>query len=196
MTRLKYDILRGDAVDAALDALAALRIEVFREWPYLYYGDLDYERRYMASYRDSRDAILVAALDGDRIVGAATGTPIEDHAEEFGAAIRDAGLRAEDIFYCAESVLLPDHRGQGAGHAFFDAREDHARALGRKMSLFCAVVRPEAHPLRNPAYRPLDAFWRRRGYDRIEGLTAEYSWRDIGTGEETMKPMQFWGKEL
>lgn len=196
MTRLKYDILRGDAVDAALDALAALRIEVFREWPYLYDGDLDYERRYMASYRDSRDAILVAALDGDRIVGAATGTPIEDHAEEFGAAIRDAGLRAEDIFYCAESVLLPDHRGQGAGHAFFDAREDHARALGRKMSLFCAVVRPEAHPLRNPAYRPLDAFWRRRGYDRIEGLTAEYSWRDIGTGEETMKPMQFWGKEL
>lgn len=196
MTRLKYDILRGDAVDAALDALAALRIEVFREWPYLYDGDLDYERRYMASYRDSRDAILVAALDGDRIVGAATGTPIEDHAEEFGAAIRDAGLRAEDIFYCAESVLLPDYRGQGAGHAFFDAREDHARALGRKMSLFCAVVRPEAHPLRNPAYRPLDAFWRRRGYDRIEGLTAEYSWRDIGTGEETMKPMQFWGKEL
>jgi len=196
MTGLRYDILRGDAVDAALDALAALRIAVFREWPYLYEGDLDYERRYMVSYRDSRDAILVAARHGGRIVGAATGTPMEDHAGEFGVAIRDAGLSIEDIFYCAESVLLPEYRGQGAGLAFFDAREDHARALGRGLCLFCAVVRPGDHPARDPAHRPLDGFWRGRGYRPIEGLMAEYSWRDQGEARETRKPMQFWGKEL
>lgn len=196
MTALRYQVLRGDSVDAALDALAALRIEVFREWPYLYDGDPDYERRYMASYRDSRDAILVAALDGGRIVGAATGTPMEDHADEFGAAIRAHGMEIGDIFYCAESVLLPQYRGQGAGHAFFGAREEHARALGRKTSLFCAVVRPQAHPARDPAYRPLDTFWRKRGYRPVEGLMAEYSWRDLGEIEETSKPMQFWGKSL
>jgi GNAT superfamily N-acetyltransferase len=196
MNGLRYEILRGAAVDGALEALAALRIAVFREWPYLYDGDPDYERRYMASYRDSRDAILVAARDGDRIVGAATGTPMEDHADEFGAAITARGLALEDIFYCAESVLLPEYRGQGAGHAFFGAREEHARALGRRLSLFCAVVRPETHPLRDPAYRPLEPFWRKRGYEPIEGLMAEYSWRDIGEVEETGKPMQFWGREL
>lgn len=193
---LRYEVLRGAAVDRALDALADLRIAVFRDWPYLYEGDHDYERRYMASYRDSADAVLVAALDGARIVGAATGTPMEDHAEEFGAAIRDHGLAMGDIFYCAESVLLPDYRGQGAGHAFFDAREDHARRLGRTVSLFCAVIRPEDHPSRAPGYRPLDGFWRKRGYRPVPGLEAEYAWRDIGDEAETRKPMQFWGKEL
>ena len=196
MSALRFEILRGDAVDGALDALAELRIAVFREWPYLYDGDPGYERRYMASYRDSRDAILVAARDGDRIVGAATGTPMEDHADEFGAAITARGMTLGDIFYCAESVLLPEYRGQGAGHAFFGAREEHARALGRRMSLFCAVVRPEAHPLRDPDYRTLEPFWRKRGYQPIEGLTTEYSWRDIGETEETGKPMQFWRKDL
>ena len=193
---LSYEILRGDAIDGALDALAHLRIEVFRAWPYLYDGDLDYERRYMASYRDGRDAILVVARAGDRIVGAATGTPMEEHADEFGAAIRAGGLDPAEIFYCAESVLLAEYRGQGAGHAFFDAREAHARALGRRTSMFCSVVRPADHPMRDPDYRPLDGFWARRGYAPVEGMTASFSWRDIGDRSETAKTMQFWAKRL
>ena len=37
-------ILTGDAVAGALDDLARLRIAVFRDWPYLYDGDVAYER--------------------------------------------------------------------------------------------------------------------------------------------------------
>ncbi len=191
---LTFRILRGAEVEGALDDLAALRIRVFRDFPYLYDGDLDYERRYLASYRDTPRAVLVGAFDGGRIVGASTGTPMEDHAEEFGAAF--AGRDLTTIFYCAESVLLPEYRGQGAGHAFFDHREDHARALGRSYVTFCAVQRPADHPARPEGYRPLDAFWRARGYERLEGVTASYSWKDLGQTEETPKPMQFWGKPL
>ena len=39
--------LTGEALDAALDDVAKLRIKVFRAWPYLYDGDLDYERNYL-----------------------------------------------------------------------------------------------------------------------------------------------------
>ena len=39
--------LTGDALEAALDDVARLRIAVFRAWPYLYDGHLDYERRYL-----------------------------------------------------------------------------------------------------------------------------------------------------
>lgn len=191
---LTFRSLRGPEVEGALDDLAALRIRVFRDWPYLYDGDRDYERRYMAGYRDNLRAILVCAFDGDRIVGASTGTPMEDHATEFGAAF--AGRDLTTIFYCAESVLLPEYRGQGAGHAFFDHREDHARRLGRSYVTFCSVVRPANHPLRPASYRPLDAFWRSRGYERLEGVTASYSWKDLGQTEESPKPMQFWGKAL
>ncbi|NBO21620.1 MAG: GNAT family N-acetyltransferase, partial [Rhodobacteraceae bacterium] len=43
--------LTGPAVAEVLDDVARLRIAVFRDWPYLYDGDLNYERRYLDSYR-------------------------------------------------------------------------------------------------------------------------------------------------
>ena len=188
--------LTGADLEAALDDVARLRIAVFRDWPYLYDGDPDYERRYVATYRESPHAIVVGAFDGARLVVAATGTPMEDHGAEFGAAFAGSGLSLRDIFYCAESVLLPDYRGRGIGHAFFDAREDHARALGRTHSAFCRVVRPDDHPMRPAGYRPLDAFWRKRGYAPLEAAVAEYAWKDIGEAEKTRKPMQVWLRAL
>jgi GNAT superfamily N-acetyltransferase len=193
---LSFRTLSGDEVAAALDDLARLRIRVFRDWPYLYDGDLDYERRYMARYRDSPGAVLVAAFDDARLVGAATGTPMEDHAEDFAAPFEARGHELSSIFYCAESVLLPEYRGQGAGHAFFDRREAHARALGRRYVAFCAVIRPEDHPMRPAGYRPLDEFWRKRGYAPMEGVIARYSWKDLGEARESEKPLQFWIREI
>ena len=189
-------VLTGPALDAALDDVAALRIAVFRDWPYLYEGSLDYERRYLDSYRSSPGAVVVGAFDGPRLVGAATGTPLEDHAEDFAAPFAPTGLPLDSVFYCAESVLLPAYRGQGLGHAFFDLREAHARALGRRFSAFCAVIRPEDHPLKPKTYRPLDAFWRKRGYAPMPGVIAHFRWTDVGQTGETEKPLQFWGRPL
>ena len=193
---LTFEVLSGDAITDALDDLARLRIAVFAEWPYLYDGDMDYERKYVATYRDAEEAILVAAKDGDRIVGVATGTPMEDHADDFAAPFAATGIPLTEIFYCAESVLLPEYRGQGAGHAFFDAREAKARALGRKYAAFCGVMRPADHPDRPEGYRPLDAFWTKRGYKKLDGVVARFRWKDHRDTEQTEKPLQFWMREL
>jgi GNAT superfamily N-acetyltransferase len=179
-----------------LPDLARLRIRVFADWPYLYDGDEAYERRYLQPYLDSPQALVVGAFDGDRLVGAATGTPMEDHADEFTQALAARDLAPDTVFYCAESVLLPEFRGQGAGHRFFDLREDHARRLGRRWSAFCAVVRPDTHPARPPDYRPLDPFWRARGYEPLPGAVARFRWRDHGEAEETAKPLQVWLRDL
>ena len=188
--------LTGTTLTEALPQVARLRIAVFRDWPYLYDGDEAYERRYLQAYADSADAILVGAYDGDRLVGAATGTPLEDHAEDFAAAFAGTGYALDEVFYCAESVLLPAYRGQGAGHRFFEQREAHARRLGRRHAAFCAVVRPADHPARPKDYAPLDPFWRKRGYRPLDGVTASYQWKDLGDEAETAKPMQFWIKDL
>lgn len=193
---IRVEPLTGESLTAALDDVARLRIRVFRDWPYLYDGDLDYERRYLATYRESPGAILVGAFDGERFIGAATGTPMEDHAEAFGAALAGTGLPLETIFYCAESVLLPEYRGHGVGHAFFEHREAHARRLGRTHVAFCSVIRPADHPARPETYRPLDGFWRKRGYAKVPGAVAEFSWKDLGETDETRKPLQFWMRKL
>lgn len=188
-------VLTGTALAEALDDVARLRIAVFRDFPYLYDGSLDYERDYLRAYL-SPGAVVVVALDDGRIVGAATGAPMADHAADFGAAFADRPEPLDQIFYCAESVLLPDYRGQGLGHAFFDAREGHARTLGARWSAFCSVIRPADHPARPADYRPLDGFWTRRGYQPLPGVVAQFSWRDLDQPAETTKNLQFWMRPL
>lgn len=188
-------VLTGDDVTPALDDLARLRIAVFRAWPYLYDGDLEYERDYLKVYQ-SPGAVVVTAWDDDRMIGASTGAPMEDHADDFAAAFAHRPEKLDQIFYCSESVLLPEYRGHGLGHVFFDGREAQARSLGRRYSAFASVKRPADHPMRPDDYRPLDGFWQKRGYAPLPGVIAEFDWKDIGEPSSTRKPLQFWMKEL
>ena len=193
----RIESLTGEAMRAAIPALARLRVTVFRDWPYLYDGTMSYESAYLRRFAASEDAVVVAAYDGDTIVGAATGAPLGDHADDFAKAFEGDAFDITRISYCGESVLLPAYRGQGLGHAFFDGREAHARALGRFTHItFCGVVRPDDHPLRPPGYRPLDDFWMKRGYRKADGLTTTYAWKDIDEAGESAKAMQFWLKAL
>ncbi len=193
---MRVAALTGDDLTSAVGQVAQLRIDVFRDWPYLYDGDLAYEEAYLAPFAASEDAILVGAFDGAELVGASTGAPLQDHASDFAAAFAATDLDLADVFYCAESVLRPAYRGQGIGHKFFDLREAHARALGFTYAAFCGVIRPRDHPQRPESYRPLDAFWTGRGYQPMDGVVAEFSWKDIGDRGETLKLLQFWMRKL
>ena len=103
-----------------------------------------------------------------------------------------AGYPAGEVFYFGESVLLPEYRGRGVGHAFFDAREAAAREAGATWMCFCAVVRAEDHPARPADHRPLEGFWRKRGYAPMPGVTTRFDWAEDGSSEEVEHDMQFW----
>lgn len=193
---MKVRALKGPEIEDVLDEVALLRIAVFRDWPYLYDGDLEYERRYLQAYQGSEDAVVVGAYDGDWLVGASTGAPLSDHADDFADAFRQTDLNLSNVYYCAESVLLPTYRGRGVGNTFFDMREGHARDLGFEKICFCAVVRPDAHPMRPDNYRPLDTFWANRGYQPLPGVVARFAWKDVDQPDETRKPLQFWLRDL
>ena len=188
--------LQGAEMEAHLDDVARLRIAVFRDWPYLYDGTLGYERDYLATYRDNPGALLVGAFDAGVLVGASTSTLMEDHAEAFQTPLAQIGIPVGEILYGAESVLLPAYRGQGLGHRFFDLREAHARAHGRTHVAFCSVLRGADHPARPKTYRTNDAFWLGRGYAPLPGVLAEFSWKDLGDADESVKPLQFWIRAL
>ncbi|MCL5974858.1 MAG: GNAT family N-acetyltransferase, partial [Gammaproteobacteria bacterium] len=47
---LELKRLSGEALNQFIPELAKLRIQVFRDFPYLYDGDPDYEARYLQTY--------------------------------------------------------------------------------------------------------------------------------------------------
>lgn len=195
--KLDVKSVTGEDILKVLPDLSRLRMIVFRDWPYLYEGTLEYEQKYLEKFAKAKGAVVIAAYDGDQMVGASTGAPMIEHADEFGEPFRKAGYDITKIFYCGESVLLKSHRGHGLGHAFFDGREAQAQKLGGfTHSSFCRVVRPDDHPLKPADYAPLDPFWRKRGYAPVDGIIATYDWQDIDQPGETSHKMQFWMKTL
>jgi GNAT superfamily N-acetyltransferase len=194
---LRLERWSGEALNQYIPDLARLRIEVFRDWPYLYDGDLAYEEKYLKTYIEAPNSVIVLAFDGDKVVGASTGIPLVHETDEVKQPFLDNGYDISKIFYCGESVLLSTYRGQGAGVAFFDHREAHAREIGgMAYSCFCGVQRPLDHPFRPADYVPLDNFWRKRGYEKHEELNTTFSWKELGEEVESPKPMTFWMKAL
>lgn len=197
MGEISIKHLAGPELGPWLSDLARLRITVFRDFPYLYDGTLEYEENYLQTYLNSPESIIILALDGDKVVGASTGLPLEHETEEFKQPFVEHSYDPTKIFYCAESVLLKEYRGKGIYKEFFTGREGQARKLGRfDWCTFCCVQRPADHPLRPADYVPLDAVWRKFGYVQHPELKTTYDWKDVDQTEETAKPMVFWLKDL
>lgn len=188
--------LVGEAARDGLRALAALRIAVFREWPYLYDGDEAYEARYLADFAAAPQALIAGAFSGARMVGAATAAPLASQDEGVRAPFQAAGFDVGEVFYFGESVLEPRFRGQGVGHRFFDAREAHARAQGARFASFCAVVRRPDDPRKPAQARDLAPFWRARGYSPLHGAFCHIGWKEVGATEETDHALQVWSRAL
>lgn len=191
---LRVEALSGDRLRPLLPQLAGLRIEVFRDWPYLYDGTLEYETWYLGVFMEAEGHVAICAFDGDEMIGASTAAPLRLQHKEFTAPFVQAGIATDGIFYFGESVLRAAYRGQGIGNKFFDGREEHAHSLGYTKSTFCAVRRSAEHPARPAEYRPLDPFWANRGYKQLTGVVAHFAWTEVGHSEESVKALQFWGK--
>ena len=192
MSGLRYQSLHGRGIAAQLEPLAALRLQVFRDWPYLYEGTLAYERAYLAHYIDCADSLVVLVWDDSRCIGTTTALPLRAAAPEMRAPFEEAGLPLHDYLYFGESVVLPEYRGRGVGMRFFELREAHARALGLRHCCFCAVERPEGHPLKPDGHVGNEAFWNRRGYSRQPELACSFEWRDYDQPAPTAHRLVYW----
>lgn len=187
----------GREIESVFPELAQLRITVFRDYPYLYEGTVEYEKEYLQTYADAPRAALFAVYDGSSLVGASTCIPLANETEDVQKPFIEADYDLNKVFYFGESILLPKYRGLGLGHRFFDAREAHACSFGEyTLACFCAVLRPDNHPMRRADYQPLDAFWTKRGYRKEPKLQSLFDWPDVGETESTVKPMVYWTRSL
>ncbi|MEM1084557.1 MAG: GNAT family N-acetyltransferase [Verrucomicrobiota bacterium] len=194
---IEVQTLTGGEASRSLAELARLRIEVFREYPYVYDGDETSEELYLSSYLKAKGSVMVLVWNDGEVVGVSTGLPLTDADEAFRQPFEDAGEELGKWFYFGESVLRKDFRGRGLGHRFFDERESHAMKLGFHKLAFCSVLRPEDHPLKPVGHRPHDLFWGKRGFIKQPALRAKLAWPQVGSGgEEVENELVFWTRCL
>jgi len=194
---MEIRLLHGAAIAPYIDDLACLRLTLFREFPYLLDSSLSHQAGYLASYAESGRSLVVLALDGSQVVGAATSLPLVDADLELQQPFLAQGRDPASVYYFGESVLLPAYRGRGLGVRFFIERESYAHKLAEfDACAFCAVERPSGHPRRPADYKPLHGFWRNRGFLHEPSLRTAYRWRDLDEQAQSAKIMSFWLKAL
>jgi hypothetical protein len=193
---MEVKVFYQDDIKSIVSELAQLRITIFRDFPYLYAGDIEYEKNYLNTYLKSNRSAVVAVFDRNKLVGASTCLPLLDETENIKIAFRNNHILEDEIYYFGESILLKEYRGKNVGNIFFDEREKAALRFGFYKTAFCGVERSIDHPLRPENYIPLDGFWLKRGYQKNEKLIAEFSWKDIGEKFESKKKMIFWMRDL
>jgi GNAT superfamily N-acetyltransferase len=196
MDEITFLPLRGAELLPYLEVVGRLRLEVFHEYPYLYEGTLEDEHAYLRTYTEAASSLVVLALRVGRVVGATTCLAMTEAEPSFCASFLEQGWDLQQVCYFGESVLLPEFRGRGVGKVFFQRRLEHALALGARWAAFCAVDRPEDHPLRPPGYRSLDGFWSSLGFIQQPELRAAFTWKEVGQAVETTQSLTFWLKEL
>lgn len=194
MGQLIHKLATGAEIAPLIPQLGQLRISVFHDFPYLYDGNLEYEQQYLQVYTQNPLSIAFGVFDGDQLIGATTGTPLAAADREIQKPFMERGFDTGEIFYFGESILLPEYRGMRLGHLFFDVREEHARKNGFAITTFCAVARPDNHPMKPQNHRPNDVFWTKRGYEK-QDFSCYMSWLDRNETEETAKELIFWKKE-
>lgn len=194
LENVKISLIKGSEIIQHLEALAKLRIEIFKEYPYCYDGDMEYERKYLSRYAECNESIMVLAKINDQIIGASTAIPLVDETDAFKEPYLSEDIRK--IFYLGESVILPEHRGKHFYQHFFRLREEAALVYGCKKTVFCAVEREAGDFDKPEGYRPLDLVWSHFKYKKNTARITQYAWKDVNSSHETLKKMVFWEKSL
>jgi hypothetical protein len=190
---LSYAILNGEEeLKAAVHDVARLRMEVFKEHPYLYDGSLEYEMEYLGPFAASQSSMLVIAKLGDKIIGCITGTPLCEAGSDCQMPFTKAGTSTDSIFYLGEIVLLKEFRVQGIGAKMYVLFEKYVRDQKKFDQIaMCEVVREEKHD-----YFKLDTFWSKRQFVKYPKLTTQFAWKELGKEEKIFHTMVYWIKKF
>lgn len=185
----------GDEILPYLDVLAELRISIFREYPYLYDGDKDYETNYLKKFIFAKNACVVLAFEHNKVVGALSGLAL--HSED--ELIFKPWVSSPDfssIYYVSEILIVKTFRGTGLGYRMFRAFDEWIQDSSYKKVVLATVERPEDHPLKPILYKSLDNFWHNNGYEVAAGKFCCISWKEVEESSESLKVMKFWVKNL
>lgn len=183
---IKIEMIKGPWTEAQKEAVIAMRMAIFKEWPYLYIGDRKTEVEYITPYVKSSSSLLFFAKNEGKIIGIVTGIPLLEMDDSFTAPFTQASLPLQPIFYLGEILLLKEFRGQGIGYQMYKRFEDELKKWPRFTQIAILRMKYDCHDVRKPKeYRSLDEFWARLGYAEDPNLFLNIDYQEIGQKAKT-----------
>lgn len=109
---LSLEVFKGPKAKFYWKNIAALRIEAFKDFPYLYEGSLAYEKEYLDIYFNSNRSSILLLFDKDEIVGFSSSIPLEEEMEDIKHPFLEKGIDLQKYFYIGEVIITPSYRGK------------------------------------------------------------------------------------
>ena len=175
--------------------LAELRISIFREYPYLYDGDMEYEKHYLQKFSTGKDACIILAFFKQKVVGALSGLALSAEDE----SVYKVWLTFPEfnhVYYLSEILIEKSFRKLGLGNQMFDLMHEWVSSHFYTFSVLATVIRPDNHSLRPTDYRTLDHFWQNKGYRQIPDKKCFLSLKEIDQEVDTQNELSFWMKNF
>lgn len=145
LSNIKVRAFTGAGIKTYIPSIAKLRTE----------GN---ESSYLKKYPQCKEAIAVVIFDGPKIVGAATGLPLEEERADLHKPILEKGDEVAKYYYFGDCILQKPYLSRGIGHHFFDLREEHVKHL-KRYKYICFF-----QPKGTKDTLSIDAFLKKRGY--------------------------------
>lgn len=201
MNNIEIKLLTKKDILNYADKIALMRIENFKEFPYLYQGNLEYEKKYLKTYLENPQAILIAGFCGKDIIAISTGLPVMNNSEllqNIKTLFEANNLNLSEYYYFAETIINFSYRGRGLYSKIISLREQAAIARGYNNGCFVTVIRENKHPLKPANYKSPEPIFEHCGYQK-SSIIFTYSWPTLqmdGSVKEQKNPLVFWFKKL
>jgi len=195
-SELRVFSVKGKDARPYFEDLARLRIKLFREFPYLYEGSVEYEKEYLETYFRCPQAHILLVFSGHAVVGFSSSIPLAHECSEIRRPFEVCGIDLGRYLYLGEAMLEKAHRGQGILRVFFQCQERAALDGGMPFTTLMTVDRPDNHPLRPADHVSMDIMLEHFGYARIPDCAVTMEWPQVDTGSIELNALSLWARDL
>lgn len=184
--KVEIHIFEGNDAKPYLSLLADLRLEVFKEPPYLYLGNKEDELHYGARYLSKNLIISITTING-RFAAIGTGLPLVE-AQEVIRDVREKLNDLESIYYYGEVIVLSEFRGKGLLKKILATQDEYIKTKGFTKVSMMTVIRDSVE----------SELGEKLGYTKTE-MTIRCPWLTIqpdGSAKKEVNQLLFWIKSL
>jgi hypothetical protein len=199
--KIDVEVYAGKDAEKYTDLLAQLRISEFKEYPYLYSGNIEAERKLVAEYaQDEKGMIVVAKING-KTAGLLSGIPLVSNAQIVSgikAFFEKQKVNINEYYYCGEGIILPEFRHLGLIKMLLNKQDEQAKKWQFKYVCALTVFRDETYFPKPKAYTSTDSLWTHLGFIKTN-LRTNFIWPTIQKNNsiiEQENTVEFWTKTL